>query len=86
MTVTPNLVPSKSCPVWVYIEYKLYTVEASGLGLIGLGFSIDEAIGGQLRAGDHSRHYMRTSMESCMASKNLYIAVMRAGECEGVCM
>ena len=36
--VTPNLVPPKSlvttnsCPAWALIEYKLYTVEALGLG------------------------------------------------------
>ena len=32
-TVTPNLVPPKSCPAWALIGYKLYTVEALGLGL-----------------------------------------------------
>ena len=53
--VTLNLVPPKSCPAWALIEYKLYTVEA-----LGLGFSIDETIGGQLTAGDHSRHYRPT--------------------------
>ena len=31
--VTGNLVPPKSCPAWALIEYKLYTVEALGLGL-----------------------------------------------------
>ena len=30
---TTNLVPPKSCPAWVLINYKLYTVEALGLGL-----------------------------------------------------
>ena len=46
------LSPPKSCLAWALIEYKLYTVEA-----LGLGFSIDKTIGGQLTAGDHSRHY-----------------------------
>ena len=55
--VTPNLVPSKSCPAWALIEYKLYTAEA-----LRLGYSIDKMIGGQLAAGDHSRHY-RASMQ-----------------------
>ena len=32
-TVTPNLVPPKRCPAWALIEYKLYTVDALGLGL-----------------------------------------------------
>ena len=34
---------------------------------VGLGFSNDETIGGQLTAGDHSRHYRhRYSHAPCM--------------------
>lgn len=50
-TVTPNLVLTKSCLVWALIKYKFCLWE------LGLGFSIDKAIGGQLKARDHSRHY-----------------------------
>ena len=53
--VTPNLVPPK-----VVRRGCLLNTNSIPLGFrvrVGLGFSIDETIGGQLTAGDHSRHY-----------------------------
>ena len=41
--------------------YRIQTLYRRGVRVrVELGFSIDETIGGQLTAGDHSRHYNPT--------------------------
>ena len=50
--------------------YRIQTLYRRGVRVrVGLGFSIDETIGGQLAAGDHSRHYRSTlhSVRVCFA-------------------
>ena len=59
VTVTPNLVPPKSCPAWALIEYKLYTVWGVR-AQVGLGSVLING-GGQFMAGDLLQHYSATS-------------------------
>ena len=46
-------------PVIRYNEFPLYTVGGLG-GWVGLGFTIDNTVGGQRTAGNHSQHYTCT--------------------------
>ena len=70
---------TKSCPPLKLSgvgAYQIQTLYRRGVRVrVGLGFSIDETIGGQLTAGDHSRHYRAANKFHLLEFVHLSIAL-----------